>query len=259
MVTYDLLSHLRPVRWFAVPAPVFLAGWVAADDLDRVALGWTPGDLVGAVVTSPLLVGLLLGLPILVLTADLPLRQLVDGEATLTFTRVGSRRLWWASKLIAVVLFTLAASLVCLAVVWLVGVLRSGSISLLPSAALATLFEFDLPSTPPGRRLLVLSSPVLLTLVMAPIVAIAATVGVATRRLGLAGLAGVALAASGPFQWWIIELLPVPLSGLVPGSSVLLPPIAVSTELAALPFLAGSVGWVAVSLAVGARALEDLR
>jgi hypothetical protein len=257
--TYDLLAHVRPTRWLALPGPVLLAGWVAAEELDRGQHAWTPGDLIGAVMTTPLLVGLLLGLPILVLTVDLPLRQLLDGEAVLTFTRVGDRGLWWAAKLLAVVALTFAASLVCVGAVWVVGALRSGSLSLLHTSALASLLGFDLPSTAAGRQLLVLSSPLLLTLVIAPIAALSATIGAATRRLGLAGLVGALLAMSAPFQWWLVDVLPAGSGGLLPGASVLLPPAAVTSEVAIAPFLAGSIGWIVLSSAVGGRTLEDLR
>lgn len=259
LVLYDVLSHNRPARWLAVPAPAFLAGWVAADQLDRTQLPWTPGDLIGALLTTPLLAGLLLGLPILVLTVDLPLRQLLDGEATLTFTRVGSRPLWWSAKLVAVASITFGAAVACLAVVWLAGVVRSGSISVLPSAALASLFEFELPSTATARSLLVVGSPVVLTFVMVPVVAIAATVGAATRRLGAAGLAGALLAMSAPFQGLLTLVLPDAVVGLIPGASVLLPLAVSPSGVALVPYLAGSIGWVVAASVVGARSLEDLR
>lgn len=259
LAVYDVLSHVRLGRWLVLPAPVALAGWVAADPLDRVGVAWTPGDLVGALLTTPLLVGLLLGLPILVLSVDLPLRQLFDGEAVLTFTRVGSRPLWWASKLVAVLAITIVGSVVSLAVVWAIGAFRSGSVSLLPTAALATLFEFDFPSTAGGRLSLVAASPILLALAIAPVAMIGATVGVVTRRLSLAGLAGAVVAMSAPFQGLVVTALPDVIGGLMPGASVLLPVAAVAQDLAFSGFLAGVVGWAAVSFVIGCRMLEDLR
>ncbi|MCC5947647.1 MAG: hypothetical protein JJT89_04250 [Nitriliruptoraceae bacterium] len=259
LTIYDLLSHQRAVRWLVVPAPSFLAGWVAADQLDRVQVAWSPGDLVGAVLTTPVLTGLLLTLPILMLTVDLPLRQVLDGEASLTFTRIGSRWIWWTSKLLSMALITFAAATACLAVVWLAGVTRSGGVSLVPTRALEMLLTPDLVSSSASRQLLVFGSPIVLTLVVLPISAVAATVGTATRRLGLAGLTAAVLAMSAPFVGWLGDVLPIAILGLLPGAAVLLPGALSGSELSALAFVVGSVGWILIMAPLGVRAIEDVR
>jgi hypothetical protein len=259
LMVFDVLSHQRLARWLVLPAPAFLAAWVAADELDRLGVGWMPGDLLGAVLTVPIYTAFLLGLPILLLTADLPLRQLDDGDASLTFTRVGSRAMWWAAKLLAMAVVAFAASAACLAVVTFAGVVRSGSLSLLPGPALAALFELDVASTPASRTTLVVASPLLLTFAVLPLAAVAATVGTATRRLGVAGITAVLLPVSALFTIRLDEVLPIAVIGLLPGGSVLLPNAIAAAEFPTAAFLLGSVGWLAAAMTIGVGTIKDLR